>query len=127
MKRIIFMAMLGIISLGLSSFSVNEKNSNEKVPAIPASLAVTSGPTLEQTCQNGSGYIESVTISESGCITIKANCGVRIDWTDTGYRLYYSVDKLECISPLGNRFQVSAPGEGGLTNHPETRCYTIHR
>lgn len=126
MKQIIFMALVGFISFSLSSFSVNEKNSNEKVPATSASLTVTSGPTLEQTCQSGSGYIDTVTISESGCITIKASCGVRIDWTDTGYRQYYSVEQLECISPLGNSFRISAPGQGG-SSKTETRCYNIHR
>lgn len=124
MRHSIFVvACMGLLSLGLSSFSIEKEKTNE------TSTVTASTPTLEQTCGNTSTK-ESIYINEWGTtLTVKSGeySSFRIDWQTAtgGDRVYYPKGTIN-VPVYGDRFTISIPGESSGSN-TQTYCFVIHR
>lgn len=124
MKQVAMLACLSLLSLGLSSFTEKE-NETENVKT----ENVASTPTLVQTCGNRLSS-DVIYIDQSAYnLFFKRgeNTSFRIDWQwDQGGGGYYYAKGTTEVRILGDRFRISIPGESSSSN-VETYCFVIER
>ena len=124
MKRSLFISVcVGLLSLGLSSFTSSENEVKTNVNA-----TASNGMRLEQTCGN-QDMSNSVYLSDGGSyliVKIGETSSYRIDWTGTtsGWREYYPKGTTQ-VSIYADRFTISVPGDS--SPNVQTYCFVIHR